>query len=391
MPILADHNACTGCSACANKCNHSAIEMKEDNTGFLYPVVSSEHCVECGLCQSACPIVTPLTNQQRDPRGFVAQHKDPKVLKESTSGGAFTGIAQYVIEHGGVVFGASYADDFVVVHTFLDSVEELYRFRNSKYVQSVIGDSYKQVKDFLKQDRLVCFSGTPCQIQGLLAYLGKTSSEKLITVDIVCHCVPSPLIFRKYLEYQKNTTGEFDNLVFRDKSKGYSYSTMALYKGSKCVYRRGSESDRWFRAFLHGMCDRPSCESCKAQRWPRQSDITIWDCFIIDKIVPGFDNNKGTTNIITWSDKGREVIEGANCLKTQIVSAVQFKHKIDREYFSDLMSVNSSIMYQDAHSMSSEDFFNKYLPETASVKIKRIIRELLYAIGIYGFIKKILS
>lgn len=389
MPVLAEHKSCTGCAACANKCNHQAIEMKEDITGFLYPVVSSDLCVECGLCQTACPIASPLKANERKPQGYVAQHKDSKVLQESTSGGAFTGIAQAVIEQGGVVFGAAYKDDFVVAHAFVETVDELHKFRNSKYVQSIIGDSYKQAKDFLKQDRLVCFSGTPCQIHALLAYLGKTCTEKLVTVDLVCHCVPSPLIFRKYIDYQKKTTGTFDNLVFRDKTKGYSYSTMALYNDSKCVYRRGSESDRWFRAFLHGMCDRPSCSNCQAQSWPRQSDITIWDCFVIDKIALGFDNNKGTTNIITWSDKGRNLIEGSNYMKTLSVSADQFKHKIDREHFSDLMTVDSS-MYQDAHSMSSEEFFNKYLPETISIKLMRIAREFLYATGIYGFVKKIL-
>lgn len=389
MPKLAEYNLCTGCAACANKCGRNAIKMEEDATGFLYPVVSADLCTECGLCQSACPIETPLNLMDKTPSAFVAQHKDEKILRESTSGGAFTGIAEYVIANGGVVFGAAYADEYVVKHTYVDNLDDIFKFRNSKYVQSEIGDSYKKVREFLRKDRLVCFSGTPCQIHGLLAYLGNSKTEKLITVDLVCHCVPSPLIFRKYLEYQKTSLGDFDRLVFRDKGRGYSYSTMAIYKDDYCVYRRGSESDRWFRAFLHGMCDRPSCGNCKAQSWPRQSDVTIWDCFVIDKIEPDFDHNKGTTNIVTWTEKGKRIFENATSMKVRQLPPEQFKHKIEREHFSDLMTINSEEMYADAHSMSSEEFFNKYLPETATIKIKKVLRESLYVTGIYNIVKKI--
>ncbi|MDD4760518.1 MAG: Coenzyme F420 hydrogenase/dehydrogenase, beta subunit C-terminal domain, partial [Bacteroidaceae bacterium] len=260
--------------------------MEPDQGGFLYPVIDENLCVNCGLCAMVCPALSPIRqNSCFSPRAFVMQNVDEEIREQSTSGGSFTAIAETVIDLSGVVYGAAMAENFEVQHTVAKSKSELEKFRNSKYVQSKIGDCFIEVKAYLKKKTPVLFSGTPCQINGLLKYIGG-ANENLLTVDLVCHSVPSPAVFRKYMEYQLKKFPNTKNVVFRDKKRGYDYSTMALYgpdkKGEeKCFYRKGSESDLWFRSFLPGLCDRENCYACTYQNNPRTSDITIWDCFTI--------------------------------------------------------------------------------------------------------------
>lgn len=391
MPLLAEKTQCTGCAACYSKCPKDAITMTADETGFLYPNVNAGVCVECGACSKACPVIGDVKETNSEPQAaYVMRHKDNVIRSESTSGGAFTAIAQTIIQRGGTVFGAVFNADMKVVHCFVENEEDLQKFRNSKYVQSEIGNTFKEVKLFLKEGRWVCYSGTPCQIHGLLKYLEGVDQSKLITVDLVCHCVPSPLIFEKYVDYQKKKLGDFNSLVFRDKGRGYSYSTMAIYKDGKCSYRNGSESDLWFRAFLHGFCDRDSCSECRFQKWPRQSDLTIWDCFTVRKLAPSMDDNKGVTSVIAWSVKGNNIINENIALDKVAVEPSVFRKKIDREHFDDLIKIDKQQMYQDAHLLDSEVFFNKYLPNTPQIKAKRFIRMFLYKTGFYGLAKRLL-
>lgn len=391
MPTLAEKDKCTGCAACYNKCAKDAITMQADITGFLFPVVNKALCIECGSCTKACPVLQDVEPIIQAPQAaFVLRHKDEVIRRESTSGGAFTAIASAIIDRGGVVFGAAFNDEMKVVHCYVDNVQALKKFRNSKYVQSEIRDTFIEVKNFLKNDKWVCYSGTPCQIHGLLKYLSGTNQNKLVTVDLVCHCVPSPLIFQKYLDFQKKKQGDFNGLVFRDKGRGYSYSTMALYKDGKCTYRNGSESDVWFRAFLHGFCDRDSCNDCRFQNWPRQSDLTIWDCFTVRSLAPRMDDNKGATSVIAWSEKGADIIKGHKDLDIEEIEPTLYKKKIDREHFDDLMSIDKEQMYQDAHTLDSESFFNKYLPNSLLIRVKRLMRLFLYRTGLYNMVKRLL-
>ena len=170
--------------------------MVEDDEGFRYPSIDVSACAECGLCDRVCPVIhAEVADTPHFQQGLLVQHKDEKVRQESTSGGAFTAIASWVIRQGGVVFGAGYREGaFVVEHQAVETEEGLAIFRNSKYVQSYVGDSFRRVLEFLKADRWVCFSGTPCQIEGLRGYLRGREYEKLVCVDLVCHGIPSPRI-----------------------------------------------------------------------------------------------------------------------------------------------------------------------------------------------------
>lgn len=190
MIKIEDKSKCSGCHACYSICEKKAIIMKEDKKGFKYPSVNKEKCTNCNLCEKVCPI---LNNQtiSNEPIAYACYNKNEKVRLESSSGGIFSLISAEILKKDGVVFGASFNNEFMIEHTCIESIEELYKFRGSKYVQSIIGDTYKKAKEFLKHGKYVLFTGTPCQIEGLLKYLGK-DYDNLYTQDIICHGVPSP-------------------------------------------------------------------------------------------------------------------------------------------------------------------------------------------------------
>lgn len=211
---------CCGCTACASICPHNAISMKPDTLGFLYPEVDMEKCVDCGLCEKVCAFNdnydTSLNLSQPDV--YAARHKDMQEIETSRSGAAFIALSDWVIEHGGVVYGAGYTDHFRVVHKRAVSKEERNEFKGSKYVQSDLTGVFRQVKADLKAGLLVMFSGTPCQTAGLNSYIGKKLRENLYLVDIVCHGVPGPFIWRDYLAYLEHKYGDKICWVnFRDK------------------------------------------------------------------------------------------------------------------------------------------------------------------------------
>ena len=390
---LASEKECCGCAACFNICPKEAISMKSNESGFLYPEINVDKCIQCGACESACPVLDelkPIIKTQ--PSACLIQHTDDRIRKESTSGGAFTAIAEVVISKGGIVFGAAMQEDFVVRHCCVEKKEGLSIFRNSKYVQSEIGDSYRRAKKYLLLDRWVLFSGTPCQIHGLLKYLGK-KYDKLITVDLVCHSVPSPAVFAKYLELQLEKYPDINKIMFRDKTRGYDYSTMAFYKvdsngNEKCLYRKGSESDLWFRSFLPGLCDRENCYQCIFQEYPRCSDITIWDCFTVKKLYPEFDDNKGTTSVVIWTEIGKKIIYESETIRKYDLPVDVFLSKINREKFKKL-KINRDEMYRDLKILTAKDFFDKYRKATLKIKLKGIVREILYYTGLQSIAKQL--
>lgn len=204
MITIQDKTKCSGCHACAQVCPKQCIAMEVDTEGFWYPVVDTALCVECGLCETSCPIQHPLANNktENDITAYAAVNKNDEIRLQSSSGGIFTLIASEVIHQGGVVFGAAFDKTFAVGHQYTETIDGLAVFRGSKYVQSRIGDTYKQAEAFLKDGRTVLFTGTPCQIGGLLVYL-KQDYDNLITQDIICHGVPSPMVWQSYIKYRE--------------------------------------------------------------------------------------------------------------------------------------------------------------------------------------------
>ena len=304
MIQITDKKMCCGCMACASICLQDCISMTEDNEGFWYPLVDKDRCVECNLCETVCPILhASEVDENRNQRGFIVANKDTEILHQSTSGGAFTAIGEYVIGRGGIVYGVEMSDDFHVRHTAVCQSEELCRFRNSKYVQSDVGRTFAEVRAWLETGRLVCFSGTPCQIEGLLNYLCR-KYDNLILVDVVCRAVPSPGVWRRYVRFLQKQHGKIQSIRFRDKTLGYQFSTMQITMEEGKVIRNGIESDTWLRMFFSGMIIRPSCACCKFRKRYRRSDITIWDCFNVSDITDTIDEKAGATRVLIHTDKG---------------------------------------------------------------------------------------
>lgn len=213
---------CCGCTACASICTHDAITMIPDALGFLYPQVDVNKCVECGLCEKVCAFNdhydTSLNLEK--PIAYGARHKNMKEVETSRSGAAFIAISDYILEQGGVVYGAGYAEHFRVVHKRATTKEERNEFKGSKYVQSDMNKVFRQVKEDLRNGLTVLFSGTPCQTSGLNSFVGKRLRERLFLVDIVCHGVPGPYLWRDYLTYLEKIQGSPIVWVnFRDKQK----------------------------------------------------------------------------------------------------------------------------------------------------------------------------
>lgn len=391
MIHIEEKKKCCGCTACASICPRHCIEMKPDEEGFQYPVVDVERCVECGICENVCPMAKTEPEVPFPQKAYLLQHKDESVRLDSSAGGAFTAIASYVIERGGVVFGAAYDKNFQVEHTYVERIEELWKFRNSKYVQSNMGECFRLARDFLKNGRWVCFSGTPCQIEGLKWFLGKPH-EKLVLVDVVCHGIPSPLIWNKYLEYQEISKIHPDNIRFRDKYYGYKYSTMSLVKNGETIYHAGSQLDPMLRAFFADICDRPSCYECPFKKRYRVSDMTIWDCFSVYDFDKAMDDDKGTTRVLCHTEKAVDIL-------MELEKCVCFKEVEPDKLVSGVKEMVASVrqnpkriqFFEDAHKMQGPELFAKYYPITLEAKIKTTVRKALLTTGVYSTAKKLLN
>lgn len=301
---------CCGCTACASVCAHHAISMEPDAMGFLYPKVDTDKCTECGLCEKVCAFNPNYDRSLNlpEPQIYAARHKDMHEIETSRSGAAFIAISDYVLEQGGVVYGAGYTEHFRVVHKRATSKEERNEFKGSKYVQSDLKDIFPQVKADLKQGLTVLFSGTPCQTAGLASYIGKRLREKLILVDIVCHGVPAPYIWRDYLVYlEKKYKQPIVEVNFRDKSRiGWNgdIESFIFQDGSK------KEFNTYTYLFYRHIMLRPSCSKCHYTNFNRPSDFTLADYWGWEKLSPDFNkDNKGCSLLFVNTEKGLEIFE----------------------------------------------------------------------------------
>lgn len=393
MIDIKDKSKCCGCTACKSICPKNAIEMVEDEEGFLYPKVDKEKCVDCGLCDKVCPVLNAKV-EKTEQKAYVLNNKNENIRADSTSGGAFTPIADYVFDKDGVVFGATFDSDYKVIHTYIEHKDELYKFRGSKYVQSDLGDSYIKVKEFLEQGREVCFSGTPCQIEGLKSYLRK-DYKNLITVDVMCHAAPSPLVWKKYFSYIKSNklnNEDVEKVLFRDKSKyGFKYSTMTLKSKNK-QYSKGVETDPYLRAFFGDLSDRPACYDCAFKKQYHISDFTIWDCFIAEKFDKSLDDDKGTSRMLVNTQKGQEIFEKiSKNFKFKEVEAEALTKNVKEMLHSVQLPEKRKAFFEDINKMTEDKFFKKYFPDSIKVKLERTIRIFLIKTGLYKNIKSLVK
>ena len=300
---------CTGCGACRNICPADCIQMTPDPEGFLYPRVDAEACISCGLCEQTCPVLNLHQGVSPDvlPEAYAAYSRDPQIRGSSSSGGVFTELSRYVLHRGGVVFGAAMDEGLQVVHRCVETEEALSALRGSKYVQSSIGLTYRQVRQFLKEGRPVLFTGTPCQIGGLHRFL-KQDYDNLITQDVVCHGVPSADVWKAYLKFREEQLGQqLQQVDFRKKVPGWRHYSLKLELADGTEYTCEAAQDPYMRAFVKDLSLRPSCYQCAFKGLHRCADITLADFWGVEHVCPEMDDDKGTSLVLLHTEKGRAV------------------------------------------------------------------------------------
>lgn len=380
MIQIKDKSACCGCSACVQSCPKQCIVLKEDKEGFLYPVVNQTLCIACGKCEKVCPELHPF-DAVKPLMVYAAKHPDESVRAESSSGGIFTLLADAVIDDGGVVFGARFDTDWSVVHDFTETHEGLQAFRGSKYLQSKIGNTYQLAEKFLKAGRKVLFSGTPCQIAGLKRYLHK-DYENLLAVDFVCHGVPSPLVWKKYLEetIAREYKLKIDTISFRNKDLGWKKYSFALTLSG--VTNDGEKNtvllstifleNEYMQAFLADFSLRRSCYACPAKGGKSGSDLTIGDFWGIEKITPEIDDDKGCSLVIVHTQKKMNTLSDNSILSEISLRQDPFKGNLSY-YTSPYRPVNRAFFF----SQFRKNGFYKAWKKTMSAKLQdRILRKI---------------
>lgn len=351
MVNLTDKLHCTGCAACKAVCQREAISMQVDEEGFFYPHIDTSKCVNCGMCKRVCPSINPV--EARRPRSvFAAMAKDDALRLASSSGGVFSLLARDILSRIGVVFGAAFDhNDWHVFHKFVENETDLSELRGSKYVQSDIGDCYRQVKAFLDAGRLVLFSGTPCQIAALNKFLALqkgASFDNLLLVDVVCHAVPSPLAWRRYLEKRMDGFGKISRISFRSKNLGWKKFSLSIVFANEKEYLSALNDDPFMRGFLVELCNRPSCHNCPCKNLRSGSDITIADFWGVAARNPEMDDDKGTSLILVNTKKGEDVF-----------SVISSGLKCKSAEFDDAVKGNAAILHPTIPHRNRNRFFSK--------------------------------
>lgn len=385
---------CCGCGACLNICPQNCIKMEPDDEGFVYPSVDKDICTQCGLCDRVCPIKNPVKEEYFAQEAYFVQNRNDEVLRASTSGGFFSVLAEYVISQGGIVYGAVMDELLQVKHVGICDINQLCLFRKSKYVQSNTKNTYGEAKKELDMGRLVCYSGTPCQIEGLKKYLG-IKYKNLITCDVVCRSVPSPFILSKYIEFIEKMKGDHvAQLVFRDKSVyGYKYNVITAFNDeSKKIYQCGVESDPYLRSFFSDVNVRPSCYNCVFKKQYRISDFTIWDAFNVGRFSKELDNDMGTTRLLIHTANGREIF---NQIREKFniyqVLPEEITDNVREMYESVEYNAKRELFFLDAGNLTGMELFHKYYPDSICIRLERACRLISYKLGIYSFMKRIFA
>ncbi len=368
---------CCGCQACEQVCPKGCITMQADREGFNYPVVNVAHCVQCGLCETVCPVLNPYP--LRHPiRVQAVRSLDEDVRQCSSSGGLFTELAHWILAKGGVIFGARLTADWRVVHDYVENESDLAAFRGSKYVQSEIGDSFKRVRTFLKEGRWVLFVGTSCQVSALLHFLNKRQ-ERLLTVDVVCHGVPSVTIWQTYLKYiTQNALGEIRQIRFRDKENGWkNYCFVCEWKGGQL--REVFRENAFMKAYLSNSLLRPSCYHCPCKSFASESDLTLADYWGVQDLQPELDDDRGIGLAFVHTQQMSEILSVLPLAITEV-----------RAPLGELIKYNPSIERSVRAPLPLKRFvFYRLL--ACKVPFAWLVKILLRNRGIVGFLKSIIG
>lgn len=309
--LVKEKSQCCGCTACKAVCPHDAIVMRQDVLGFPYPEIMEDRCTGCGLCEKVCDFVKAHkpapSSEEVSVSVYAARNKDNAALAESQSGGVFTALSDLILSGSGAIYGAAMNDDFTVRHIRAVTAAERDRLRGSKYVQSDMGEVFRQVRKDLSEGRKVLFTGTPCQNAGLASYIPERLKEGLVLVDFICHGVPSPAVWADYLAYM-GRKGSVEKVCFRDKASGgwKVHNETFRYSSGKTLTR-----ETYKVLFYKNIMLRHSCAVCPYHLGERKADITMADFWGVGEVVPEMDGNAGTSMVICHTEKGKALLDEA--------------------------------------------------------------------------------
>lgn len=375
MKIITE-GICTGCTACKAVCPVRAISLGTNSMGFKYPIINESICIDCGKCYAVCPLNKPIVgNKILD--AYSGRVNEIEIRKESSSGGIFSAIGLSVLDRGGVVYGAAFDNSLVVRHIRIDTKEDMHRLRMSKYVQSDIDNVFVIVKEDLEKEKEVLFSGTPCQVQGLLNFLGHNYSN-LYTIDFVCHGVPSPKVFEMYKkEIEKKYKSKIERIQFRGKILGYKCSTMLIYLSNHRVLLSNRLVKSYMKLYFQGYISRESCYKCHFKVLNRVSDITLFDSFKGRR--EEMDDTYGVSNVFINTCNGQRLF-------TLIEDSILFeKNDIEKLFLND-----GDMILESAYKNSLQEEFELNLEKKSYGKLIKIYTVYRINERILDIIKRII-
>lgn len=354
MKKLCEKNKCTGCGGCVNICPQKAITLYEDNKGFLYPKIDEKKCINCGLCSKYTTNLEKYMNttehNKKAEKFYACKLKDDDDRYSSQSGGLFTALAHYVLKNNGVVYGCAYTESFKVKHIKIENLKDLNKLKGSKYVQSDIKDCYVSIENDLLSKKIVLFAGTPCQVAGIENYLNmkKINKELFYSCDLICHGVPSPKVYSDYLNFmEEKYNSKIVKVNLRDKSIGgwHNHIESLEFENGKKYFGK-----IYVDLFYSNLTLRDSCENCNYTSLNRSGDITMADCWGIEKKYPNlWNDNKGISLAMIQTSKGEKLfseiekeidfkeINIEDCMQPQLIHATKvpyFKIQFWKEYNS---------------------------------------------------------
>lgn len=376
MEEIVSKNVCTGCTSCMNMCPKQAIYMEENEEGFKYPVINQEKCIDCGLCKKVCPVLNTKQNESLN-KCYVGYAIEDKVKENTSSGGIFLTIANYILDNNGIVIGAAFDNENRLIHMAISDKAKLDKLKGSKYLQSDLGKIFTHVKENVN-DKKILFVGTPCQVAGLKSYLQR-DYDNLICIDLVCHGVPSPKLFEKYVkELEKKNSDKVINYNFRDKSTGWNnYSNTINFK-NKSISQLANENN-YMKLFLSDIALRESCYTCNFKLGNKYSDITLGDFWGVQNYYPEMYDKKGVSAIIINTEKGKKIFEG---IKNQL----NFKNcKIE-----EIVSGNPSLKISCTYPKKRKKFFSELNKKNIDYLAKKYARKSSIVRRVLSKVKKII-
>ena len=375
MKHVLEKNKCTGCTACINICPKKAITMVESSDGFKYPEIDQSKCIDCGACIKVCPVLNTKANIALN-KCYVGYNKNEKIQFNSSSGGIFSLIASNILNQNGIVIGAAFNENNELKHIAIEKNEDLHKLMGSKYLQSDLNNIFKYIKENIK-NRIILFVGTPCQVAGLKAFI-KNDYNNLICIDLICHGVPTPKLFKKYIDELEKENGKLINYNFRDNKTGWdTYSNTATFKDKEITESSGQ--NKYMKLFLSDIALRQSCFNCNFKLGNKYSDITLGDFWGVKNYYPEMYNKSGVSAIIVNTEKGNQIFQN-------IQENIKYKEcKLD-----EIVSGNPSLKVSGKEPKKRQSFFNeidkspvwkltkKYQKKTSVLsKIKKISKKIL--------------